>query len=62
MVCQAVSVAPDKPIVRANGEWILPVSRWECWHNDDPCADGCRELGAGRWRTSPSLTEEVRRQ
>jgi hypothetical protein len=29
----------NKPIVRKNGEWILPVSLWERWHIDKPFAD-----------------------
>jgi hypothetical protein len=38
----------NKPIVRANGEWILPVSLWERWHIDKPFADYYRELDAVR--------------
>eukprot|EP01048_Picozoa_sp_COSAG05_P001538 COSAG05_NODE_52_length_23775_cov_49.471110_13_plen_445_part_00 len=38
----------NKPIVRANGEWILPVSLWERWHIDEPFADLYRELDAVR--------------
>jgi predicted neuraminidase len=34
----------NKPIVRANGEWILPVSLWERWHIDPPFADCYRHL------------------
>jgi hypothetical protein len=34
----------NKPIVRRNGEWILPVSLWERWHIDPPFADCYREL------------------
>ena len=34
----------NKPIVRKNGEWILPVSLWERWHIDKPFADYYREL------------------
>jgi hypothetical protein len=34
----------NKPIVRRNGEWILPVSLWERWHIDKPFADCYREL------------------
>ena len=34
----------NKPIVRKNGEWILPVSLWERWHIDKPFADCYREL------------------
>ena len=29
----------NKPIVRKNGEWILPVSLWERWHIDKPFAE-----------------------
>ncbi|NCA10352.1 exo-alpha-sialidase [bacterium] len=38
----------NKPIVRTNGEWILPVSLWERWHVDKPFADCYRELDAVR--------------
>jgi len=38
----------NKPIVRENGEWILPVSLWERWHIDEPYADCYRELDAVR--------------
>ncbi len=38
----------NKPIVRHNGEWILPVSLWERWHIDRPFADCYRELDAVR--------------
>jgi len=38
----------NKPIVRSNGEWILPVSLWERWHIDKPFADHYRELDAVR--------------
>jgi hypothetical protein len=38
----------NKPIVRRNGEWILPVSLWERWHIDKPFADCYRELDAVR--------------
>ena len=38
----------NKPIVRKNGEWILPVSLWERWHIDKPFADYYRELDAVR--------------
>jgi hypothetical protein len=38
----------NKPIVRANGEWILPVSLWERWHIDKPFADYYRDLDAVR--------------
>ena len=38
----------NKPIVRKNGEWILPVSLWECWHIDKPFADCYHELDAVR--------------
>lgn len=38
----------NKPIVRKNGEWILPVSLWERWHIDKPFADCHRELDAVR--------------
>ncbi len=38
----------NKPIVRGNGEWILPVSLWERWHIDKPYADCYRELDAVR--------------
>lgn len=34
----------NKPIVRKNGEWILPVSLWERWHIDKPFAYYYREL------------------
>ena len=34
----------NKPIVRKNGEWILPVSFWESWHIDKPLADCYHEL------------------
>lgn len=34
----------NKPIVRKNGEWILPVSFWERWHIDKPLADCYHEL------------------
>ena len=38
----------NKPIVCTGGEWILPVSLWERWHIDKPCADCYRELDAVR--------------
>ncbi|MBM4083469.1 MAG: exo-alpha-sialidase [Planctomycetes bacterium] len=38
----------NKPIVRRNGEWILPVSLWERWHIDKPFADCYHELDAVR--------------
>ncbi len=38
----------NKPLVRANGEWILPVSLWERWHIDKPFADSYHELDAVR--------------
>jgi hypothetical protein len=38
----------NKPIVRKNGEWILPVSLWERWHIDKPFADCYHELDAVR--------------
>jgi len=38
----------NKPIVRKNGEWILPVSLWERWHIDKPFADCHRELDGVR--------------
>lgn len=38
----------NKPIVRKNGEWLLPVSLWERWHIDKPFADCYRELDAVR--------------
>jgi hypothetical protein len=38
----------NKPIVRKNGEWILPVSLWERWHIDKPFADCYRELDGVR--------------
>jgi sialidase-1 len=38
----------NKPIVRKNGEWILPVSLWERWHIDKPFADYYHELDAVR--------------
>ena len=38
----------NKPIVRKNGEWILPVSLWERWHIDKPFADRYHELDAVR--------------
>ena len=38
----------NKPFVRKNGEWILPVSLWERWHIDKPFADCYRELDAVR--------------
>jgi len=38
----------NKPIVRKNGEWILPVSLWERWHIDKPFADCYRDLDAVR--------------
>jgi predicted neuraminidase len=38
----------NKPIVRQNGEWILPVSLWERWHIDPPFADCYHELDAVR--------------
>ena len=34
----------NKPIVRKNGEWILPVSLWERWHISEPFGDCYREL------------------
>ena len=34
----------NKPIVRQNGEWVLPVSLWERWHIDKPFADYYHEL------------------
>lgn len=38
----------NKPIVRQNGEWILPVSLWERWHITNPFKDCYRELDAVR--------------
>jgi len=38
----------NKPVVRANGEWILPVSLWERWHISEPFGDCYRELDAVR--------------
>lgn len=38
----------NKPFVRQNGEWILPVSLWERWHIDKPFADCYRELDVVR--------------
>ena len=38
----------NKPIVRANGEWILPVALWERWHITEPFGDCYRELDAVR--------------
>jgi len=38
----------NKPVVRRNGEWILPVLLWERWHVDKPFADCYRELDAVR--------------
>ena len=38
----------NKPIVRSNGEWILPVSLWERWHIDKAFADCYHELDAVR--------------
>ena len=38
----------NKPIVRANGEWILPVSLWERWHITEPFGECYRELDAVR--------------
>jgi hypothetical protein len=38
----------NKPIVRTNGEWILPVSLWERWHIDKPFADFYHELDGVR--------------
>jgi sialidase-1 len=38
----------NKPFVRKNGEWILPVSLWERWHIDKPFADCYRELDSVR--------------
>jgi hypothetical protein len=38
----------NKPMVRTNGEWILPVSLWERWHIDKPFADCYHELDAVR--------------
>jgi hypothetical protein len=38
----------NKPIVRKNDEWILPVSLWERWHIDKPFADCYHELDAVR--------------
>jgi sialidase-1 len=38
----------NKPVVRKNGEWILPVSLWERWHIDKPFADCYHELDAVR--------------
>ncbi len=38
----------NKPMVRKNGEWILPVSLWERWHIDKPFADCYHELDAVR--------------
>jgi sialidase-1 len=37
-----------KPIVRQNGEWILPVSLWERWHIDPAYADCYHELDSVR--------------
>ena len=34
----------NKPIVRQNGEWILPVSLWERWLIDKPFKDAYHEL------------------
>ncbi len=38
----------NKPIVRRNGEWLLPVSLWERWHIDEPYADYYHELDSVR--------------
>ncbi len=38
----------NKPVVRKNAEWILPVSLWERWHIDKPFADCYHELDAVR--------------
>lgn len=38
----------NKPVVRANGEWILPVSLWERWHISEPFGDCYHELDAVR--------------
>ena len=38
----------NKPIVRKNGEWILPVSLWERWHIDPVFSECYRELDAVR--------------
>ena len=38
----------NKPMVRKNGEWILPVSLWERWHIDKPFADCYHELDGVR--------------
>ena len=37
-------VSLNKPVVRANGEWILPVSLWERWHITEPFGDCYHEL------------------
>ena len=37
-------VSLNKPIVRRNGEWILPVSLWERWHITEPFDDCYHEL------------------
>ena len=34
----------NKPIVRKNGEWILPVSLWERWYISEPFGDCYHEL------------------
>ena len=34
----------NKPCVRKNGEWILPVSLWERWHISEPFRDCYHEL------------------
>jgi len=34
----------NKPIVRENGEWLLPVSLWERWHISEPFKDCFHEL------------------
>lgn len=38
----------NKPILRKNGEWILPVSLWERWHIDKPFTECYHELDAVR--------------
>ena len=48
LVALGFGASLNKPIVRKNGEWILPVSLWERWHIDKPFADCYHELDAVR--------------
>lgn len=47
-----------KPIVRRNGEWILPVSLWERWYISPPFEECHHEVDAIRGATVFASTDE----